>query len=142
MFRGWHRLVGASGGEVDRYPREVGRLVGLERHHRPQQDRADQEARERQEQTGRDVGSVREADREETSLVDVVLVYGPIDEPGELVGAVHEVLVVEDALGEPAEEARHAVFEDLAAWAQERGPLVEHAADGQEIVFVTAGTAY
>ncbi len=53
----------------------VGRPVGLERHNSPQQDRASQEAWERQEQTGRDVGPIVEAYREKMSLVGAVLVY-------------------------------------------------------------------
>ena len=47
--------------------------------------------------------------------------------------------MVEDALGEPAEGAGHAVFQHLTAKAQEGGLSVEHAAEGQEVVLVAAG---
>jgi hypothetical protein len=42
------------------------------------------------------------------------------------VGTVYEVFVVEDAFGEPAKEAGHAVLQHLAARAQEGGAFFEH----------------
>ena len=60
------------------------------------------------------------------------------DEVGELVRAAAHVLLVEDALRQPAEEAGHAVLEHLAPRGQERGPGCHRAPEREEVVLVAA----
>ncbi len=73
----------------------------------------------RRQQARRDVGAVGVADGDELRWVEAVLFGGGLYEIRQLVGAEDEVLVVEDALGEAAEEAWGAVLGDLAAGAQD-----------------------
>ena len=60
------------------------------------------------------------------------------DEGGEVAGAADEVLLVEHARGDAAEEAGHAVFENLAPRAQQGRAGPEQAPDGQEVVLVSS----
>ena len=75
-----------------------------ERHHRGQQYRAAERLRVAQQQRGRDVGAVGEADRHPATRPHAVLLLGGGEERGELVGARAQVVLVEHALAEPAEE--------------------------------------
>ncbi len=51
-----------------------------------------------------------------------------LDESGQLLGPPREILLVEHALGQPAEEPRRAALEHLAARAQHAGARQERAA--------------
>src|SRR5262249_15699368 len=47
---------------------------------------------------------------------------------------------IENALGQPPEETRHAVLEHLTAWAQHAGTGEQHVGERHEIVLVAAST--
>ena len=93
----------------------------------------------REEKARGDVRAVGEADGEDRRGIEVVGLGGAHDEFGEPGGAVVEVVEVEDSLGEPAEEAGGAVLEHLAARAEERRIGIEHPAERDEIMLITAG---
>src|SRR5262249_10166086 len=63
-----------------------------------------------------------------------------LDEVGELVRTGAHVVLVEHAFRKPAEEARHAVLQHLAARGQERRAGRNHLAERKEVGFVTAGS--
>lgn len=60
-------------------------------------------------------------------------------EGGEVAGAPTEIRLVEDPFGQAQEEARHAVLADAAARREQGGLRRDHAAEGEEVVFVAAG---
>ena len=62
-----------------------------------------------------------------------------LDECTKLQGTLAHVLFVEHALRQAAEEARHAVFEDAAAWREQGRTRRYHGAELQQIVLVAAG---
>ena len=54
-------------------------------------------------------------------------------------GAATDIILVEHSFSEPAEEARHAVLQHLAARRQQRRSRRNGAAQRQQVAFVTAG---
>jgi hypothetical protein len=60
-----------------------------------------------------DVRAVRVSDRDHFAGVKAVLQRSSGDERDQLVGPEREVLLIEDALGEPPEEAWHPAFENF-----------------------------
>jgi len=58
---------------------------------------------------------------------------GAHHEVGQFMGAADEIIDVEDTLSQPAEEAGHAVFEDLAARRKQGGAGCEPRAKRDEV---------
>ena len=62
------------------------------------------------------------------------------NEIGQFMGALDHVLLVEHAFGETAEKAGHAVFKHLAAGRKQGAIRRQGFAQGQQVVFVAAGS--
>jgi hypothetical protein len=65
----------------------------------------------------RNVGAVGITERNRRG--DAVFLARRLDEISKLVGTPPHIVFVEHAFGQSAEEARHPVFEDFAAWRQQ-----------------------
>lgn len=114
--------------------RGIGRL---QREHGAEEDGAGEDIRAEQKHGRSDVGAVGIADGDNFSeMAAGALVF---DEIGQFMGAADEVVFVEDARSQAAEEAGLAVFEDLSARAEQRGAGAEEASERDEVVFVAAG---
>src|SRR5829696_5741499 len=134
---GDHTVYPARGHE-DGHTGEVGRDLRLERNHRPEQHCGPQQARVQQDGAGRHVGPVGVADGDDLRRIEAVLFCGGPDESGQLVRTKEQVFVVENALGEPAEEAQGTVFGDLAAGRKDGGAGEELLAEWDQVFLVTA----
>ncbi len=132
-----HDRILRSGHDEHRFGGEIDLRRRAERHHCTQQDRARQHLRAQQQHGRRDVGAVRITKRRGGG--DAVLRARTFDEYGELISTPPDVVLIENALSEPAEEARHAVLQHLAARRKQRRIRGNRAAKREEIVFVTAG---
>jgi hypothetical protein len=130
-------LIVAAGEEEDGCVVELWRLRGLEGKHGTEEDGTGEDVGAEEEQGGGDVGAVGVADGDH--LAEMLAGGLVFDEVGEFVGAADEIVFVEDAGGEAAEETGLSVFEDLSARAEERGAGAEELAEGDEVVFVAAG---
>ena len=94
-----HRVVFAIGQEDPRRAQvEPGRL-GQWRHGREQHRLADRVGSLKRDRGG-DVGAVREPDRDEPPVAQLVVLLSLKDEVGQLVCPLDDVFVVEDALGQ------------------------------------------
>jgi hypothetical protein len=120
-----------------RPPGEVGRGRLGKGHHRADQERAGQHLGVQEKHRRRDVGAVREADRERRR--QAVGLPRRAHEGREVRGPAAQIRLVEHALGQPAEEARHAVLQHRPAGREQRGTGGEHPAEGQEVGLVAAG---
>jgi hypothetical protein len=138
FVRWCHRVVI---GRRDKHRRafQIGQLLRNERHHRPQERRTAQRAGPKQEQTGGNVCAIRVADGEQVLSIKVIVLGRQLDELGKLVRATDEVFLIKNSWRQPAEEARHTVFQHLAARAQQGRLGIERVADPDEVGFVSAG---
>ncbi len=109
----------------------------LKREHGAEEDGAGEDVGAKEEHRRGDVGAVGVADGDH--LAEMTAGASVFDEIGQFLGAADEVVFVEDAGGEAAEEAWLAVFEDLSARAKQRGAGTEEAAEWNEVAFVAAG---
>ena len=110
-----HAVV-AAGEEEDRCLVELRWLRRFEGQHGAEEDGTGESVRAEKEHCCGDVGAVGVADGDD---LPEVLPGGLVcNEVGKFVGAADEVVLVEDAGGEPAEETGLAVFEDLSARAE------------------------
>ena len=91
-----------------------GQRVGHERHHGAKKDCSRERRRLEQQQAGRDVRAVREADRNHLSSIETVMGAAPARRSARARASAAEIVEVEHAFGESAEEARHAALEHLA----------------------------
>ena len=92
-----------------------------------------------QQQRGGDVRPVGEAHRVPRAGRDGVLRACGGDELRELLGAHAQVVLVEDAFAQTAEEPGHAVFQHRPARGQQRRAGDERVAQRQQVVLVAAG---
>jgi hypothetical protein len=74
------------------------------------------------------------------SWVKAILYRGLLDKISKFMGAPNEIFLIEDSFGDPAEETRHAMFEDLAARTEQRSLRIESAPKRDEVGFIAAGT--
>jgi len=130
-------LVVAAGEEEDGGAGELRGVRGLEGEHGAEEDGAGQDVGAEEEHRGGDVGAVRIADGDH--LAEMLAGGLVFDEVGKFVGAADEVVFVEDARGEAAEEAGLSVFEDLSARAEQGGAGTEELSEGDEVILVAAG---
>jgi hypothetical protein len=131
-----HAVV-AAGEEEDRCLVELRRLRGFEGQHGAEEDGSGESVRAEKKHRGGDVGTVGVADGDD---FPEVLPGGLVrNEVGQFVRAADEVVLVEDAGSEAAEEAGLAVFEDLSARAEQGGAGAEELSEWKEIVLVAAG---
>jgi hypothetical protein len=137
-FVWWCNRVVIGRRDEHRRALQIGQLFRNERHHRPQEGRTSQRAGPKQEQTGGNVCAIRVADREQVLSIKVIGLRRQLDEVGKLVGTADEVFFIKDSFRQPAEEARHTVFQDLAARAQQGCLGIERAADRAEAGFISA----
>ena len=56
----------------------------------------------------------------------------------EFVRAENQVLFIEDAFGQPAKEAGHPVFQDIAAHAEDRRRRVDHLSEREKVTLCPA----
>ena len=68
-----------------------------------------------QDETSRDVRSVRIANGDQLLRAEVVSLRSRLNELRQLFGPELEVLDIENAFREAAKETRHAIFQDLAS---------------------------
>ena len=116
------------------------RLLRNERHHRPKQDRLGERVRRREQHAAGDVRPVREPDGDRACVASKPYCSAAAaDERDEILRARVQILEIEHALGQPAEEARRAVLEHRAARAQQARVGREHLAELNQIVLVAAG---
>lgn len=127
MLRRSEGEVGARLFEEDGCAVELRGMRGLKREHGAEEDGA-----------GEDVG-VEEEHRGGDDFAEMTAGALVFDEVGQFVGAPDEVVFVEDAGGEAAEEAGLAVLEDLSTLAEQRGTGAEKLAERDEVVLVAAG---
>ena len=90
-----------------------------------------------QQQGGGDVGTVREPDRDRRCQAVGRSRRG--HEAREVGGAAAQIVFVEHAFGQTAEEARHPVLADRAAGREQGRPWGQCTPQRQQVVFVTAG---
>ena len=121
-------VVVAAGEEEDGGAGELRGMWRLEREHGAEEDGAGEDVGAKEEHRGGDVGAVGVADSDDwAEMTAGALVF---DEVGEFVGAAHEVVLVEDARSQTAEEAGLAVLEDLSARTKHGGAGAEELAEG------------
>ena len=130
-------VVMASGEEKNRGVVELRGLRGFQRDHGTKENSAGEDVGPKEEHGCGDVGAVGVTDGNHfAEMTAGALVF---DEVGKFVGAADEVVLVEDAGGEAAEETGLAVFEDLAARTEQGRAGAEDAAEREEIIFVATG---
>ncbi len=127
-------------GEEDGFAGEVRERRDREGHGGAKEDRGAEDFRPEQQKRGGDIGSVRVAEGGDVLRAKAILGSGGNDEIGKFVGAELEIFEVEDAHGEAAEEARHAVFEDFASRTEEACAGEDGAAERQEVTLIAAGS--
>jgi len=130
-------LIVAAGEEEDRRIVELWGVWGLEGKHGTEEDGAREDVGAEEEQGGGDVGAVGVADGDH--LAEMLAGGLVFNEVGEFVGAADEIVFVEDAGGEAAEEAGLAVFEDLSTRAEQGGAGAEELAERDEVILVATG---
>ena len=93
-----------------------------------------------QQQRSRNVGPVGITDRDRRRLTQVVDVAGRSHEVSQLARPDAQVLEIEDALRQTAEEPRHAVLQHLPPRAKERCSRSQRLPQRKQVVLVAAGT--
>src|SRR5579883_1207559 len=131
--------IEAACADKDGLGAQVGQGVWLKGEHGMQEDGGAQHFWPQEEHAGGDVRAVGEAGDDDLVFVEAVGFAGVHEKVGQFVGALLEIVDVEYAFGEPAEETRHALFQNVAA----RPELVcagqQDAAQPAQRVLVAAG---
>ncbi len=131
------RIAGAGNDEY-RFLRKIGLRRFCERHHGAQQNGSAQGFGAEQKNGSGDVGPIGKANG--NGLCQTIGLARFDDEIGQLVSALDHILLVEHAFCETPEKAGHAVFQYLATRRKQRAVGRQGFAQGQQIVFVAAGS--
>ena len=97
-------------------------------------------SRAEQENGGRDVRAIGITDRGQRCSDRICIRSPPANKIGQFVRAPNDVFFIEDAFSQAPEKSRHAVFQDVSAQTQERGGRIQIAAEGDHVIFVSAGS--
>jgi hypothetical protein len=111
-----------------------------QRNHRPEQDSGRKVRDTEQEHGCCDIRAVGVAHRNEAVCLNAVSLGCPAQKFSELVGAAHHVSLIKNALSHTAEEARRTVFQNLAAWTQERRVGIYGVTQFDQVILVSTGT--
>jgi hypothetical protein len=132
-----NHVVLTSGEHEDWRVLQLRGIRRFERKHGAEEDSAGEGFGAEEEHRCGDVGAIGVADGDDAAeMLAGALIF---DEVGQLVSAADEVILVEDARGEAAEEAGLAVFEHLSARAEQGRTGAEETAEREESVFVAPG---
>ena len=101
------------------------------------QDGTGQRLRSQQQSRCGDIGAIGETERD--GRWQAVFLAGLADEIRKFICTLAHIVLVEHALCEPSEEARHAAFQHLAARRQQGRARCDDASKINQVVFVAAG---
>lgn len=135
-FPSGDKRVRLPGGNHDGDSRQIRFQLGVHRNHRPKKDRTGQGPGSEEQETGGDVRSVRQTDRQHFPGVKAVVTGRLLDKVRQFVGPSDEVFLVEDALLQTPEEPGHGSFHDFAPRAQEGGVRVNGTTQGDKITLI------
>src|SRR6266567_4466127 len=129
-----------TGGDQNSHRSQVRQIVRNQRHHGAEENGCVQYFRPKQQYASSNISAVGVTDGDDLISREFVVRRCRGDEIRKFVRALFQILDVEHTFGEPSEESRHSIFEDLAARAKQCGIRVELASKWDEIVFVAAGS--
>ncbi len=132
--------VHASGADEDNRCSQIGRRIGLDRHHRTEQNGSRQRAWVQQHHRGGDVRAIGIAHRDNARGIEMIFGSGGLYELRKLARAKDHILLVEDAFPQAPEEARHPIFQDFSARAENGCARRQRLSQRDQVGFIAAGS--
>src|SRR5437764_10537990 len=104
------------------------------RNHRTEQNCAGKHFRPEEQNCRRNVRAIRITDRGNAFRIEFITRRRHANKIGQFLRTPDDIFLIEDAFSQTAEEARHAVLENVSAWTEQRRGWIEVASERNHVV--------